>query len=78
MKGLDTLLDECIYPKARSSSDVRYRIYEKCTGDIPRLKAAKLDRKALALIDILHHDPYQTPPPLKNSGAISMVRIQEG
>lgn len=41
-------------------------VYTKnALGDIPRLKAAKLDRKALALIDILRHDPYQTPPPFE-------------
>ncbi len=30
--------------------------------DIPRLKAAHLDQKAKALIEILRNNPYQTPP----------------
>lgn len=30
--------------------------------DIPRLKAAHLDEKAKALIDIIRENPYQTPP----------------
>ena len=30
--------------------------------DIPNLKAAHLDGKARALIDILREDPYRTPP----------------
>ena len=34
-------------------------------GDIPKLKAAHLDLKAKALIEILRTDPYQTPPPYK-------------
>lgn len=32
------------------------------TKDIPMLKAAKLDSRARALIDLLRDDPYQTPP----------------
>ncbi|WP_283410126.1 Txe/YoeB family addiction module toxin [Anoxynatronum buryatiense] len=34
----------------------------KAVGDIPNLKAAKLDKKAKALIDVIRHNPYQTPP----------------
>ncbi len=30
--------------------------------DIPKLKAAHLDKKAKALIDILRNNPWQTPP----------------
>lgn len=30
---------------------------------IPNLKAAKLDGKALALIELLRDDPYRNPPP---------------
>jgi len=30
--------------------------------DIPRLKAAHLDKKAKALIDLIRENPYQTPP----------------
>lgn len=36
---------------------------KKAKEDIPLLKAAKLDKKAKALIDIIANDPYQTPPP---------------
>lgn len=31
--------------------------------DIPKLKAARLDGKALTLIDVVRVNPYQTPPP---------------
>lgn len=30
--------------------------------DIPRLKAAHLDSKAKALIDVIRENPFQTPP----------------
>ena len=30
--------------------------------DIPKLKAAKLDEKAKALIALIKEDPYRTPP----------------
>lgn len=42
-----------------------YRIIytKKAAADIPKLKAAKLDSKAKALIDLLRENPYQTPPP---------------
>ena len=36
---------------------------KKAAADIANLKAAKLDAKAKALIDILRKDPYRTPPP---------------
>lgn len=36
---------------------------KKAVSDIPKLKAAKLDNKAKALIEILRNNPYQTPPP---------------
>ena len=36
---------------------------KKAAADIANLKAAKLDTKAKALIEILREDPYQTPPP---------------
>ena len=44
-----------------------YRIvYTKTAAkDIPKLKAARLDSTAKALIDILRNDPYQTPPPFE-------------
>lgn len=31
--------------------------------DIPKLKAAHLDRKAQDLIAVVRENPYQTPPP---------------
>ena len=38
-------------------------VYTKAaTKDIPKLKAAHLDSKAKALIDIIREDPYQVPP----------------
>lgn len=33
------------------------------TNDIPKLKSANLDKKALALIEILKNNPFQNPPP---------------
>lgn len=36
---------------------------EKAVADIPKLKAANLDKKAKALIEVLREDPYQSPPP---------------
>lgn len=35
---------------------------KKAVGDIEKLKTAKLDGKAKALIDILRVNPYQSPP----------------
>jgi Txe/YoeB family toxin of toxin-antitoxin system len=35
----------------------------KAVNDIPKLKAANLDKKAVALIDIIRNHPYQNPPP---------------
>ena len=41
-----------------------YRIVYTKTAikDIPRLKAAHLDSKAKALIDVIRENPFQTPP----------------
>lgn len=36
---------------------------KKAAADIPKLKMAKLDKKAKALIDVVRENPYQTPPP---------------
>jgi len=36
---------------------------KEAVKDIPKLKAAKLDRKAKALIDLIRENPYQSPPP---------------
>lgn len=36
---------------------------KKATNDIPKLKAAKLDNKAKALINLVRENPFQTPPP---------------
>lgn len=39
-------------------------IYTKVAiKDIPKLKSANLDKKALALIEILKENPFQNPPP---------------
>ena len=35
---------------------------KKAAADIPKLKAANLDTKAKALIELLRANPYQTPP----------------
>ena len=35
---------------------------KKAARDIQNLKAAKLDKKARALIDLIRKNPYQTPP----------------
>ncbi len=41
-----------------------YTIYytKKAASDIPKLKSAKLDKKAKALIDLLKQNPFLTPP----------------
>lgn len=36
---------------------------KKAVADIPKLKAANLDKKAKALIEVLREDSYQSPPP---------------
>ena len=36
---------------------------KKAAADIPKLKAAKLDKKAKALIEVIKNNLYQTPPP---------------
>lgn len=36
---------------------------KRAAADIPNLKAAKLDKKTKALIDVIRENPYQTPPP---------------
>ncbi len=42
-----------------------YSIYytKKAKNDIPNLKAAKLDVRAKALIELIRENSYQTPPP---------------
>ena len=53
---------------------VKYHIVYTKTAvkDIPKLKAAHLDAKVKALIDLLRDDPYQTPPAYeKLVGALS-------
>lgn len=35
---------------------------KKAISDIPKLKNAKLDKKAKLLIDIIKNNPYQNPP----------------
>jgi len=43
---------------------VKYKAYltKKAQADIPKLKAAKLDGKAKALIALIEDDPYSSPP----------------
>lgn len=36
---------------------------KKAANDIPNIKAANLEKKAKALIEVLRVNPYQTPPP---------------
>lgn len=36
---------------------------KKAVNDIPNLKAAKLEKKVKALIEVIRVNPYQTPPP---------------
>ena len=36
---------------------------KKAVNDIPKLKSAKLDKKAKALIELIRENHYQTPPP---------------
>lgn len=39
-------------------------VYTKmATKDIPKLKSSHLDKKALALIEVIKNNPFQTPPP---------------
>ena len=41
-------------------------VYTKTAAkDIPKLKAAHLDTKAKALIEVIREHPYQTPPSYK-------------
>ena len=35
---------------------------KRAVKDIPKLKGAKLDKKAKALIELIKEKPYQTPP----------------
>jgi Txe/YoeB family toxin of toxin-antitoxin system len=36
---------------------------KKAVNDIQNLKAAKLEKKAKALIELIRQNPFQTPPP---------------
>ncbi|GBU24190.1 hypothetical protein R83H12_00818 [Fibrobacteria bacterium R8-3-H12] len=36
---------------------------KKAVQDIQKLKSAKLDKKAKALVDLISQNPYQVPPP---------------
>ena len=38
---------------------------KKANGDIPKLKSAKLDKKAKALIDLIRENPFENPPPFE-------------
>ena len=35
---------------------------KKAAAEIPKLNAAKLDKKAKALIDVIRENPYRSPP----------------
>ena len=48
---------------------------KKAANDIPNLKAAKLEKKTKALIELIRENPYQTPPPYKSCKAICKVPI---
>lgn len=39
---------------------------KKAVDDIAKIKAAKLEGKVKALIDIIRNNPYQSPPPFEN------------
>jgi Txe/YoeB family toxin of toxin-antitoxin system len=41
----------------------RVKYSKKAVQDIQKLKSAKLDKKAKALVDLIALSPYQTPPP---------------
>ena len=58
-------------------------VYTKIAlNDIPKLKAAGLEEKTKALIELLRENPYESPPPFKKlkgelSGAYSRrINIQ--
>lgn len=42
-----------------------YKIFytKQAIKDIPKLKSANLDKKVLALVEILKNNPFQNPPP---------------
>ncbi|MBS3985359.1 MAG: Txe/YoeB family addiction module toxin [Selenomonadales bacterium] len=39
--------------------------HKQAIKDIQKLKASKLDGKAMALIEVLRQNPYQSPPPFE-------------
>jgi Txe/YoeB family toxin of toxin-antitoxin system len=39
--------------------------HKQAIKDIQNLKASKLDAKAMALIEVLRQNPYQSPPPFE-------------
>ena len=55
---------------------------KKALKDIPKLKAAGLDKKACALIELVKENPWQNPPPYEKlrgdlQGALSRrINIQ--
>jgi len=49
---------------------------KRASADVPKLKSAKLDKKAKVLIDLLRETPFKNPPPYEKlvgdlSGAYS-------
>lgn len=52
-----------MFPKTKWSGRVYSIVFTKAaTKDIPKLKAAHLDKTAKALIEVIKENPYQTPP----------------
>lgn len=41
--------------------------HKQAIKDIQKLKASKLDGKAMALIEVLRQNPYQSPPPFEKA-----------
>lgn len=38
---------------------------KRAAADAPKLRAAKLDRKAKLLLEVLRQDPFRSPPPFE-------------
>ncbi len=68
----------CVFEDAQIIKKIKPRIIPTLSEDcIPYLKRAELDGKAKRLIEILHINPYQTPPPYeKLSGDLKAAYFQ--
>ena len=52
--------------KKRLNGDLYAIVYTRAAlKDIPKLKAAHLDKKTKKLIDIIRENPFQNPPPFE-------------